>query len=163
MMLRPQADGPGNTTPFPTVLSGGVLGLYNRQPPPFDDTQIATAVSGPNKGLSYVVSIPGIPASLINLTFAIFAGDPWYEAHPGRTGPLNDFGQQICTKSQIDNLRLEAERHEGITRADNSHYGLDQALLRKCKLGTFMGSHVISVIGSPEQIRKQVALAFRTE
>lgn len=164
MTLRPEADGPGNTIKFPTLLTGGgALGLYNRQPPPFEDTQIATAVSGPNKGLSYVVSIPGIPASLINLTFAIFPGDPWYEAHPDKTGPLNDLGLKVCTKSQIDGLRFEIDRHEGITQADNSHFGIDQALLRKWKLGSFMGSHVISVIGSPEQIRQQMALDFKAE
>jgi len=69
----------------------------------------------------------------------------------------------ICTKSQIDGLRLEIERHEGITQADNSHFGIDQALLRRWKLGTFMGSHVIYVTGTPEQIQQQMAFDFKLE
>ncbi len=164
MTLAPKADGPGRTTKFPSTNRGGsTLGLYRRQPPLFDSLQIATAATGPNRGLSYVVSVPGIPASLINLTFAIFPGDPWYEAHPVQPGPLNDAGVLICTRSKIDDLRLQAERHEGVTLASNSHYGLDQAFLRRVKLGAFIGAHVSNVAGSPDQIRRQMALELMQE
>lgn len=50
-----------------------------------------------------------------------------------------------------------------MTLADKSHYGIDQALLRKWRLGTIIGSHVVSVVGSLEQIRQQMALDFETE
>lgn len=162
MTLRPVADGPGRTSKYPD-LGGGTLGLYWRQPPDFEQITVATAASGPNQGLSYVLSIPGIPASLINLTLALFPGDPWYNAHPDSSGIRNDLGELICTKRQIDGLRLQIERHEGTTMASNSHYGIDQDLLRRWKLGTYMGSRVISVQGSAEQIRQRFALDFAAE
>lgn len=164
MTLGPKASGPGETAKFPSISAGReALGLYRRRAPRFDDIQIAIAGAGPNKGLSYVVSIPTIPASLVYVTLALSPGDPWYDAHPNKTGPLNDLGLPICTKSQIDNLRRETERHEGMTLADNSHYGIDQALLRKWRLGTTIESHVVGVVGSLEQVRQQMALDFETE
>jgi len=164
MTLSPEASGPGRTQKYPTVFSGGgALGLYARQPPDWSQVSISTAGEGPNKGLSYINSIPGIPASLIYLTFAIFPGDPWYTAHPTNPGPLNSLGLKICTQSQIDNLRLQVERHEGITMATNSHFGIDQDLLRQWKFARLFGSMVSAARGTAEAVKQQIVTQMATE
>lgn len=78
----------------------------------------------------------------------MFPGDPWYEAHPAAPGPLNALGLRICTKGEIDGMRLEVERHEGITLANNSHYGIDQNLLRTWKFAHVFGSLVTNARGT---------------
>lgn len=162
MQLRPQISGPGGTTAYPR-LGAATFGLYQSRSPDWNDIKTATVTSGPNTGLSYVLSIPGIPASLIYLTFAMFPGDPWYEAHPVHAGPLNDLGRQICTQSKIDRLRLDVERHEGVTLADSSHYGIDQKALRDWQLNVDFGGLVVNLPGSPQLVRQQMALKMATE
>jgi hypothetical protein len=164
MTLAPQASGPGRTSKYPSISTGtGTLGLYARQTPDWDQVTVLTAADGPNKGLSFVGSVPGIPASLIYLTFAIFPGDPWYTAHPTNPGPVNSLGLRICTQSQIDNLRLQVERHEGITMADNSHFGIDQNLLRLWRLARVFGGLVSAAHGTPDAIKQQLTLQIATE
>jgi hypothetical protein len=110
-----------------------------------------------------VLSMPGLPASLIYITFALFPGDPWYEAHPSIPGPTNSLGKRICIKTEIDGLRLEIERHEGITMATRSHFGIEQDLLRRWRFARQVGAMVSAATGTPESIRQQVVLDVASE
>ena len=47
--------------------------------------------------------------------------------------------------------------------ADNSHYGIDQDLLRKWKFGRLFGGMVSAVRGTPESIRQQMVLEIAVE
>ena len=76
---------------------------------------------------------------------------------------MNSLGVRICTQSQIDNLRLQVERHEGITMADNSHFGIDQNLLRLWRLARVFGGLVSAARGTPDAIKQQLTLQIATE
>jgi hypothetical protein len=164
MDLPPVNAGQGKTTKYPTINSGGgTLGLYQWQPPDWQTSQIATASTGPNAGLSYVLSIPGIPASQIYVTLALYSGSQWVLAHPIKPGRLDPLGHLMCTRSQISQLLTNVERHEGLTMASNSHYGIDQDLLLRWKLGRIFGGLVTASTGSPDAIRQHLVTTMSVE
>jgi hypothetical protein len=63
----------------------------------------------------------------------------------------------------IDAFRLGVERHEGATMIDNSHYGIDQNMLRKWHFAALLGGLVSSSKGSPEAIRKEMGQTMQVE
>ncbi|MBI2408709.1 MAG: hypothetical protein HYV19_10455 [Gemmatimonadetes bacterium] len=146
MTLSAHFMGPGRTTAYPSYATGGgTLGLYESGTPRFDLITVSTVQSGPNSGLTYVRTMPGVPESKVWITDALTSGSRWYDAHPIVRGPLDPSGTPLCTRDKIDLLRMEVGRHEGLTSATKSHYGVQQAFMTQWNLAKVMGARVIQV------------------
>jgi hypothetical protein len=146
--------GPGRTTRYPSYSTGiGTLGLYLSSEPAYDAITASTVLAGPNIGLTYVLTMPGIPASTVWITHALTPRDAWYDKHPTDPGMLDPLGKILCTRGKIDLLRVAVERHEGLTSAMNSHYGVQQLLHSTWNIAKAMGGHVIQVPPDSAQLR----------
>jgi hypothetical protein len=118
----------GTMTAFP---SNGVMGNFSLNGLNPFSTPIDSVASGPNAGLMYYTERP--PYIGNGATVAMHPGlyppasppdaQRWYDDQNGTPSGT-------CTQADITLLRAEAERHEGLTQAPNSHYGIaNQAFL----------------------------------
>lgn len=109
--------------------------------------------AGPNAGAVYFTSQPQFKGSvgIIHLHPALYPPYPavyepwppglardiwgrWYSDQNGNAGPNWNQPYPPCSQNQLQQLRLEAERHEGVTLASNSHVGLANQIFRSSKL-----------------------------
>jgi hypothetical protein len=94
-------------------------------------TPVDSVASGPNAGLMYYTERP--PYISRGATVAMHPGLYPPASHPRAQQWYNDQNGSpggTCTEADVALLRAEAERHEGLTQAGNSHYGIaNQAFL----------------------------------
>jgi len=106
----------------------GNFGLFFIDWQKFDDpvaTPTIRTTGGPNKGLVYLrdnLKVAGYtvythPAMYPPTKTTPEGSKIWYKDQNGR-------GSGTCTSSNIAFLASEVERHEGTTKADNSHFGV---------------------------------------
>jgi hypothetical protein len=92
---------------------------------------IGTVAVGPNSGYAFVLSNVQVPQPLVNINN--IALSPGSDFASKQTGSFNGrsvdptSGLPYCTASALPKVRTEAERHEGLTGAANSHYGIASA------------------------------------
>jgi hypothetical protein len=110
--------------------SNGHLGNFGANGLNPFSTPIDSVGSGPNSGLLYFVDRP----PFIGSGSSIFVHPGLYPPGPGgtwgHTGAQQWYNDQngapsgTCSQSNLPLLRAEVERHEGVTMAASSHYGV---------------------------------------
>ena len=126
--LAPAPD--GTMTPYP---SNGVLGQFGPDRPIafFSAVPIRRPTEGPNQGLGFIADSlttggftvwlhPGLQSVPQRLKPGQPGYQPWHRWHDDHNGK----GSGTCTKSVWSILDPEVRRHEGATRATNSHWGV---------------------------------------
>jgi hypothetical protein len=89
--------------------------------------------SGPNEGLSYFRERPpfisrGATIATHPVLYPPPAGSNWADpAYQRWYSDQNGRPHGTCTQADIPRLRAEVERHEGLTMASNSHFGIANA------------------------------------
>jgi hypothetical protein len=117
----------GQMTAYPSNGHLGNFGLNGLNP---FSTPIDSVGSGPNAGLLYFVDRPPFISSGSTIfthpgLYPPTGGGTW-----GHTGAQQWYNDQngapsgTCSQSDVPLLRIEVERHEGVTKASNSHYGV---------------------------------------
>lgn len=122
-----------NMTAYPPADGKGTLGnaLTELDEPRVLAVRMAIPDRGPNAGLAYFVDpFPDLNFS-IYLHPALF-NDP---ANPGSDSQVwhadqNGIGSGTCTQAVFPHLLAEVRRHEGVTQATNSHWGIAQAFFQ---------------------------------
>jgi hypothetical protein len=114
--------------PYP---SNGVLGSFSPHGLNPYVAPIDSVASGPNAGLMYYTERPPYISSGASVAMHPALYPP--ATHPATQQWYNDQNGSpsgTCTQAEVPLLRAEAERHEGLTQAANSHYGVaNQAFL----------------------------------
>ena len=116
-------------TPYP--FPGKALGLFQLEQPEFTGVMLSTVSGGgPNNGITYFTTPVATNGSLV----ATHPGlDPatgpdstssGYKQWKGWYDDQNGTGGGTCGASDIVTLKANVERHEGVTQASNSHYGV---------------------------------------
>ncbi|HEX6042829.1 hypothetical protein [Longimicrobium sp.] len=116
----------GAMQPFPT---NGVFGNFSLNGLNPFSTPIDSVASGPNAGLMFFVDRPPFisKGATIATHPALYPpaagawGSPQYQQW---YNDQNGTPSGTCTQAQVPQLRSQVERHEGVTQATNSHYGV---------------------------------------
>lgn len=111
---------------YPSNMHMGNFGPYGLNP---FSTPVDSVSAGPNTGLMYYLQQPpfsGVGASIATHP-AMYppAGGVW--SHPSHQRWYNDQNGRpagTCNQGDVAYLRQQVERHEGVTQAANSHYGV---------------------------------------
>jgi hypothetical protein len=113
-----------NMTDFPVVNTR--LGLFSPDLPNTTNLPLSRPAAGPNKGLAYITDPLQVTGYLIVTHPALYppthstpnGSKKWYKDQDGK-------GSGNCsTTAQIATLASSVERHEGLTQASNSHFGV---------------------------------------
>jgi hypothetical protein len=113
-----------NMTDYP--LPGTRLGMFQVEVPSTTNLALARPGDGPNKGLAYVRDPLPISGYLVATHPAVYPptqstptdSKKWYKDQNGK-------GSGTCaTPAQIATLAANVERHEGVTKSSNSHFGV---------------------------------------
>lgn len=107
------------------------IGLFQSDEPDPSSTPLETVGSGPNMGLVFISEPVVVDRGLIAIhpgleptPPGLMPGDPGYTPAHAWYDDQNGQGSGTCGPSDIAFLRQEAERHEGVTLAPNSHVGV---------------------------------------
>lgn len=149
-----------NTMPAYPVR--GVLGVAVPFIPPatLNALPVTRASGGPNQGLSFLTE--PLPTVSHNIYL-----HPGLERRPS-TPPTPDQvwrndqdgqGDGDCTSSVFGLLRREIERHEGVTQAPGSHWGITARFFREQDFEQQLEEQVL--FGDEAALRQQVGSAFR--
>lgn len=121
---------------YPPILleypTNGTLGFFWFEDPDPSNSSIvpvtSQATSGPNTGLWYF----GAPIPMPTISYAYTHPGMYASATGGRAwyNDQNNKGSGTCTQAVLPSLASQAERHEGVTQATNSHYGVANRVYR---------------------------------
>jgi hypothetical protein len=125
MVSRHTVDPDGLVDSVPTQLaSGGFkmrMGIHVAPSPRFNISDIAKAAAGPNSDLYYLAREVSFPAPPRIYTTPGFVRGAVLQDQNGGTGRY----YPRCTQQQWQGpYQSEVERHEGVTRASNSHWDI---------------------------------------
>lgn len=151
-------------TPFP--LQDSILGGFALSDIDSTAINVAQVVGGPNAGVWYMRDNPRLeePGSNVVLHPALYpppAGGSW--GRPEYQQWYNDQnrrGSGTCDTTVVARLAAEVERHEGVTMAANSHYGVANRVLASDKLHERM-ERLVTVGGSGDQLRSAAMQEWR--
>ena len=111
----------------------------------FADTSVYTTsdTSGPNRSLSYMVGPGHLPPWIVYMNPVLYAspnppvglGDTavYNRTYPFQTGdtiPNDSLHRHYCSHAELTAAIPTLERHEGVGRMPNSHYGVADTLVR---------------------------------
>ena len=159
LVFRNTVDSAGRvqTTPVPTRTGYSmVLGLHVASNPKFEVADIGQVGTGPNTGLYFLTKQISFQRSpRIYTTPAFVRGAVFNDQNGGRGAHL-----PRCTQGQWSGVyQAEAERHEGVTQATNSHWGIYRTQLGVRKLNQeFEG--LVSDQGNPYFLLTEIALRY---
>lgn len=147
---------------MPAYPVRGVLGVAVPFIPPatLDALPVTRASSGPNQGLSFLTD--PLPTVSHNIYL-----HPGLESRPS-TPPTpdqvwrndqNGRGDGDCTSSVFGLLRREIERHEGVTQASSSHWGITARFFREQEFEQRLEEQVL--VGDEASLRQQAGSVFR--
>jgi hypothetical protein len=123
----------GNMQPYP---SNGVLGNFSLTGLNPFSTPIDSVADGPNAGLLFFLDRPPYISSGATIAthpalYPPSGGGAWGSPEYQKWyNDQNGVPSGTCTQANVPLLQFEVERHEGVTQATNSHYGIaNQAFL----------------------------------
>lgn len=116
--------GQGPTSIIPAPNDSMMFGAFRLIAP--DNWTAKTALSGPNKGYTWIDSEPPLPRSKVYLSPALDGEGAWAARQVGEYGgkKKSPKGLPYCNQENLKTFKAVVERHEGLTHAANSHYGL---------------------------------------
>jgi len=136
---RPWPASPMQLPGIPTDGGSGPLSLtpingemeFGRHSLVGPSTFIEALGTGPNAGYRWLAEQPQWPRSIAYINAALDGQGDWAAMQTGtyNGSSVSPSGLPYCTSSAFAPLRTEAQRHEGLTGASNSHHGIWQAAL----------------------------------
>ena len=138
----PSTGGQGPLSLMPTFDQSDkswniAFGLFVFVPPRLIATD--SVVFGPNSGYSYVLSNFVIPQPIVYINAALNGNSAFAALQTGRfNGNTIDPATRLpyCRASALALLAVEVKRHEGLTSASNSHYGVWTAGMQAATLSS---------------------------
>lgn len=128
-------------TPLPILGVAFQLSAFITDKIDFPDEQTDSVAVGPNAGWQFYAAPPFINIPVVALYQGLAPGDAgkWAQGQNGKdpygtTGPV--YGLPYCTQQDLPRLNAEAQRHEGIGMARNSHYWQSDSALAASGLDT---------------------------
>lgn len=121
--------------PYPPADGRGELGNARTEADPAANFELLLAPGGPNAGLMYFKS----PWPAMNFTIVLHRAlfddpanprAPWQVWHADQNGR----GSGTCTQDVFNILVPAVRRHEGETKAPNSHYGIARAFFQSSEV-----------------------------
>jgi hypothetical protein len=136
----PTFGGAGTLQPAPEQDSTGwtmTWGLYQPGGLDLSTKSVSTPNGGPNKGYKTLVDLPKLKRTTVFLNPALDGVGAWAARQTGRYRGLTIHPQlhiPFCTMAAFATLKPEAARHEGLTGAPDSHYGIWQTEFAQSQL-----------------------------
>jgi hypothetical protein len=139
--------------------SNGVFGNAKAETPAVSSLAVTRPTTGPNTGLAF------LSGPFPNIRHTIFMHPVLYASPPPQSQAWLDdqdgSPDGTCTKSVISTIRTFSERHEGLSQASNSHWGITSRFYRDSDVEQRLEE--VYRPGDEAALRTAVASVFRAQ